>query len=123
MLDAELRRPAPQIPAKSEGRSGQRRERGGRQWRDEERILTGDHGGVFPVEPHAGRLQADDSKVNRVAGSGESSGKIELNIGRRPRSGEGRAEDLESDFGLAQRGSDAGLRRGGSKRLRKVGKV
>ena len=66
---------------------------------------------MFPIHAHGGGLEAGDSKVHAVAGSGESSGEVKLDVGRGVRSGEVGAEDFESDFRLAQRGSQRRLRR------------
>src|ERR1700674_2544499 len=66
MFDAELRRPAPQIAGVSKSWRRQRRKRRGRQWRDEKGILTGDDGGILPIEVQTGGLHAHDAKVNSV---------------------------------------------------------
>ena len=123
MLDSQLWRPAPKIAGKGECGRGQRCERGGREWRDEQRILAGYDGSVFPIKSQAGGLQAGDPEVYTVARGGEASGEIELNVGGCLGSGEVRAEDFESDLRLPQRSSEAGLSPARSDRLGIGGEV
>src|SRR5271155_3808280 len=63
MLDANLRRPSPEISGIGEGWNSERSERCGRKRRDEKRILSGDYGGLFPIEAKAGGLKAHNAKV------------------------------------------------------------
>ena len=64
---------------------------------------------MLPIEAHTGRLQTGDAKVDAVAGSGEASGEVELNVGGSSGPGDSGAEDFESNFRLAQSCPNTGL--------------
>src|SRR6516165_1175190 len=51
VLQAKLRRPSPQVSSKRKSGRRQRCERSGREWRDEQRVLTRHDGSVLPVKP------------------------------------------------------------------------
>ena len=72
---------------------------------------------MLPVKAQVGRLQADNSKIHTIAGSGEASGKIKLHIRRGLRSRYGRSEHFQPDFRLAQGCSDVGFRPPGPNRF------
>src|SRR5579864_2505759 len=78
---------------------------------------------MFPIEVQAGSLQADDAEIDAVAGSGKSTGEVQLNVGRGFRASNVGAEDLHANFRLPQSSSDGSQGSARGNRLSKIGEV
>src|ERR1700682_2899323 len=65
---------------------------------------------MFPIETQAGSLQADDTEINGIAGCGKSSGKVELDVGRRFCASHVGSEDFKSNLRLTHGSAETRLR-------------
>src|SRR5579872_323005 len=96
VFDADLRRPTPNISGVIERRRGLHGKRGGSERREEEMVLTGNDGGVCPIEMNYGGAEADDAHGFAIGGFlRETAGEIEIDAGTGASAGDIGAESLD----------------------------
>src|ERR1700681_1349068 len=103
MLDANLRRPTPQISRIRESRDGEGSERGGSQGREKQKVLPSYDGRVAPVHPYRAGAQPHQPQNGSIGRIWKSTGKVEFDVSACARSCDVWPEDLQSDLRLTQR--------------------
>src|SRR5580692_3797112 len=100
MLDADLRRPGPQIAGVRERWNRERGKRRGRERRDEQRILPRDDRRIVPIHTEYAGAQTWNSHQRAVGLVGEASAEIEVDVRAGLRAGDLRAKGLHADLRL-----------------------
>src|SRR5208337_4325827 len=103
MLDANLRRPAPQIPRVGKRRNRKRGQGCWSEWRKKQRVLSGHNRGMFPIKTNCAGAQSHYAERHPVWKFRKSSGEIKFHVRASACAGNVRTKSFDADLRLTQR--------------------